>query len=47
MTPVKELENLLQEQGITFIAEPNPKAMKIYNKLVSKGNVGACFHLTC
>ncbi|MFH2220302.1 MAG: MTH938/NDUFAF3 family protein [Pseudomonadota bacterium] len=47
MTPDEELETLLREQGIKFIAESNQKAIGIYNNLVSKGIVGACFHLTC
>ncbi|MFC1829133.1 Mth938-like domain-containing protein [Thermodesulfobacteriota bacterium] len=47
MKPEKELENLLDKQNIKFIAESNQKAMESYNKLVSKGKVGACFHLTC
>ena len=47
MKPEKELENLLHEQGIKFIAEPNQKAMGTYNRLLSEETVGACFHLTC
>lgn len=47
MKPEKALENLLHKQGIKFIAQSNQKAMEIYNNLISKVNVGACFHLTC
>jgi len=47
MKPEQTLEKLLHQQGIKFIAEPNKKAMKIFNKLLSKERVSACFHLTC
>ena len=47
MKPEKELEKLLQQRGIEFISVLSRKAVKIYNDLSSKKNVGACFHLTC
>jgi len=47
MKPEKELEKLLDQKGIKFIAEPTPKAAEIYNRFLSKKQVGACFHLTC
>ncbi len=47
MVPEKELEQLLEQKGIRFIAEPNREAMKVYNELLQKSKVGACFHLTC
>jgi len=47
MKPEKELEKALQQKGIQLISAPSKKAMKIYNDLSSKKNVGACFHLTC
>ena len=45
--PEKELEKLLDKNGIEFHSAPNGKAMGIYNEISSKKNVGACFHLTC
>ena len=47
MKPEKELEKALQQKGIQLIAAPSKKAIKMYNDLSSKKNVGACFHLTC
>jgi hypothetical protein len=47
MKPEKELEKLLQQRGIEFISVLSRKAVKIYNDLSPKKNVGACFHLTC
>lgn len=47
MKPEKELEKLLQQRGIEFVSVLSRKAVKIYNDLSSKKNVGACFHLTC
>ena len=47
MKPEKELEKVLQQRGIEFISALTRKAVKIYNDLSSKKNVGACFHLTC
>ena len=47
MKPERELEKLLQQRGIEFISVLSRKAVKIYNDLSSKKNVGACFHLTC
>ncbi len=47
MKPERELEELLNNKNVMFIAEPNQKAMEIYNELSSKKKIGACFHLTC
>ena len=47
MKPEPGLDKLLLKKGIRFIAQPNQKAMKIYNELSSTKRVGACFHLTC
>ena len=47
MRPESGLDKLLLNKGIRFIAQPNQKAMKIYNELSSKKRAGACFHLTC
>ncbi|HUV49556.1 MAG TPA: MTH938/NDUFAF3 family protein [Anaerolineae bacterium] len=47
MRPESGLDKLLLEKGIEFIAQPNQKAIKIYNELSSIKKVGACFHLTC
>jgi hypothetical protein len=47
MKPEPGLDKLLLKKGIEFIAQPNQKAMKIYNELSSTKRVGACFHLTC
>ena len=45
--PDQNLEKLLEEKKIRFIAAPNDKAIDFYNDLSSKHRVGACFHLTC
>ena len=45
--PDKALEDLLHQKGITFIAAPNPDAMRQYNEIEQGKRVGACFHLTC
>ena len=45
--PVTALEELLERRGITFLPAPNDNATKIFNDLVAKRKVGACFHLTC
>ena len=47
MKPEKQLEKLLNKKGITFISRPNQEAIKAYNSLLLKNEVGACFHLTC
>jgi len=48
MRPEADLSPFLREKGIEFIAEPNSRAIPIYNQKVSMGlKVGACFHLTC
>jgi len=45
--PEKELEKMLSEKDIGFIPAPNQKAIELYNELISKKRVGACFHLAC
>lgn len=48
MRPEADLSPFLSEKGIEFIAEPNSRAIPIYNQKVTMGlKVGACFHLTC
>lgn len=48
MRPEAGVIDFLRERGIEFIAEPTPRALKIYNDKVLEGaKVGACFHLTC
>ena len=48
MRPAADLSPFLREKGIEFIAEPNSRAIPIYNQKVTMGlKVGACFHLTC
>jgi hypothetical protein len=48
MRPEADVLPFLAEKGIDFIAEPNPRAVEIYNHQCAEGlRVGACFHLTC
>ena len=47
MKPEKELKKLLNQKRIKFISQPNQEAIKVYNNLLLKNRVGACFHLTC
>jgi len=47
MVPDEKLKKLLGEQGIQFFAEPNKKAIEIFNHLSVRVKTGACFHLTC
>ncbi|MCB2147045.1 MAG: hypothetical protein KQI81_11265 [Deltaproteobacteria bacterium] len=48
MRPDADLSSFLAERGIDLIAEPNPRAVEIYNRKRAQGlKVGACFHLTC
>jgi len=47
MRPENGLEKTLATKGIDFSAAPNRQAIVLYNELVSKKRVGACFHLTC
>jgi hypothetical protein len=47
MRPERDLGNLLEQIGITFIAAPNEEAVQRFNELSSKKKIGACFHLTC
>ena len=38
----------LKTRGIELVAEPNSRAVQIYNqKIVAGAKVGGCFHLTC
>ena len=45
--PDHNLKKNLSLLAIELIAEPNEKAIKIFNKLPPEKRVGACFHLTC
>lgn len=47
MIPRKDLKEQLSQKGIEFRAAPSKKACKLFNELVGKKRVGACFHLTC
>ena len=47
MKPDENLVNELSNMAIEFIAGPNEKAIRLFNRLVSERRVGACFHLTC
>ena len=48
MRPEVALIPFLAERNVAFIAEPNPRAVIIYNEKVAAGvATGACFHLTC
>lgn len=48
MRPALEVRSFLSEKCIALVAEPTPRAVKIYNDKVMAGlTVGACFHLTC
>ena len=47
MRPENGLEKNLAEKGIEFFAAPNQQAIELYNELVLKKRVAACFHLTC
>jgi len=45
--PDRDLEEMLSQRSIMFIAAPNEKATKAFNTLARKKRVGAGFHLTC
>ncbi len=47
MKPDEKLKEFLYKQGIQFFAEPNRKAVEIFNDLSVRLRTGACFHLTC
>jgi len=47
MKPETQIKKLLHQKGIKFISQPNQKAIKTFNKFLSKNRAGACFHLTC
>jgi hypothetical protein len=48
MHPEAAVLPFLNAKGIMFIAEPNSRAITIYNEKLTEGlSVGACFHLTC
>ena len=47
MKPMSDLEAVLQRKNISLIAEPNDRAVKIFNDLLNSKTVSACFHLTC
>jgi hypothetical protein len=45
--PEEGLRDRLSQKGIGFVAAPNKEAVALYNTLLSKKKIGACFHLTC
>ena len=48
MRPQADVLGFLETRGIQFIAEPNSRAVEIFNQNCTTGQaVGACFHLTC
>jgi hypothetical protein len=47
MKPENNLVKDLSRFAIELIAEPNDKAIEVYNKMGPEKRVGACFHLTC
>lgn len=47
MQPAGGLVDLLVEMGVELIALKSGKAVQVFNRLVEKKKVGACFHLTC
>ena len=47
MKPDHNLVKDLSRLAIELIAEPNNKALEIFNKMEPGKRVGACFHLTC
>ena len=48
MRPDAQVLPFLEQKGIALIAEPNGKAMIVYNEKLKAGvKVGAGFHLTC
>ncbi len=42
MKPEKELEETLEQRGITFHAVPSKEAMQLYNANADNMRVGAC-----
>ena len=47
MQPSPELEELLAQRSIEFIAQPTGEAVQTYNSITKKKKTGGCFHLTC
>jgi hypothetical protein len=47
MKPENNLAKDLSRLAIELFAEPNDKAIAVFNKMGSEKRVGACFHLTC
>ncbi|HHO48924.1 MAG TPA: hypothetical protein ENN06_10830 [Desulfobacteraceae bacterium] len=47
MRPEAELERLLAERNIAFIALPTAEAVREFNNRAAMEKVGGCFHLTC
>lgn len=47
MRPSPELEELLAQRSIEFIAQPTGEAVQTYNSITKKKKTGGCFHLTC
>jgi len=47
MKPDPNLVKDLSRLAIGLIAEPNNKAIEVFNNMGPEKRVGACFHLTC
>jgi len=47
MKPDHNLVKDLSRLAIGLIAEPNNKAIEVFNNMGLEKRVGACFHLTC
>jgi hypothetical protein len=47
MKPDHNLVKDLSRLAIGLIAEPNNKAIEVFNNMGPEKRVGACFHLTC
>ncbi len=47
MKPENNLVKDLSRLAIELIAEPNDKAIEVFNGMGPEKRVGACFHLTC
>jgi len=47
MRPEGDLERVLSQRNIRFMAAPNDRAIQWFNDLCQGSTVGACFHLTC
>ncbi len=45
--PTTELEDLMAQRSIKFVAQPTGEAVMTYNKISGTRRTGGCFHLTC